>query len=141
MSTAPAAPQEYAGQRLGLPRSGPGSAAPWGPRIAALLLDLLASALVARGILGLTGTPDAYGLVPTLVFVAELALLTALAGGSFGQLLLRLTVVRVTGGPVPLPQAVVRTLLLCLVVPPVVYNRDGRGLHDLAVGTIVLRRT
>jgi uncharacterized RDD family membrane protein YckC len=35
--------------------------------------------------------------------------------------------------------AVIRTMLLCLVIPPVVYNTDGRGLHDRAAGTIVLR--
>ena len=35
--------------------------------------------------------------------------------------------------------AVIRTVLLCLVIPPVVYNADGRGLHDRAAGTIVLR--
>jgi uncharacterized sporulation protein YeaH/YhbH (DUF444 family) len=35
--------------------------------------------------------------------------------------------------------AVIRTVLLCLLIPPVVYNADGRGLHDRAAGTIVLR--
>ena len=112
----------------------------WGRRVGALLLDLVASALVARGLLGLTGSENAYGWVPSLVFVVEVTVLTALAGGSFGQLVLRLAVVRVNGGPLPLLQALVRTLLICLVVPPVVYNRDSRGLHDLAVGTIVVRR-
>jgi uncharacterized RDD family membrane protein YckC len=34
---------------------------------------------------------------------------------------------------------VIRTVLLCLVIPPVVYDADGRGLHDRAAGTIVLR--
>jgi uncharacterized RDD family membrane protein YckC len=140
MSTTRAQPQEYAGQRLGLPQDGPRSVAPWSRRIMALLLDVVASALVARGILGLTGWSDGYGLVPTLVLVLEMGLLTALAGGSFGQLALRLAVVRVHGGPVPVLHAFVRTLLICLIVPPVVYNRDGRGLHDLAVGTVVLRR-
>ena len=33
----------------------------------------------------------------------------------------------------------VRTFLICLVIPPVVFNRDNRGLHDLAVGTIDAR--
>lgn len=140
MSTAGVQPQEYAGQRLGLPHDGPRSVAPWSRRFAAILLDLVASALVARGIVGLAGWSDGYGLVPTLVFVLEIGLLTALAGGSFGQLALRVAVVRVHGGRVHLLQAFARTLLICLIVPPVVYNRDGRGLHDLAVGTVVLRR-
>jgi len=36
--------------------------------------------------------------------------------------------------------ALLRTLLICLVVPPVIYNRDRRGLHDLAAGTVTVRR-
>jgi uncharacterized RDD family membrane protein YckC len=35
--------------------------------------------------------------------------------------------------------AVIRTVLLCLLIPPVVYDTDGRGLHDRAANTIVLR--
>jgi hypothetical protein len=31
-------------------------------------------------------------------------------------------------------------MLICLVVPPLVFNRDNRGLHDLAVKTVSLRR-
>ena len=49
-------------------------------------------------------------------------------------------VVRLDGKPVNLLQALGRTLLICLVVPPLVFNRDNRGLHDLAFGTIALRR-
>ena len=37
-------------------------------------------------------------------------------------------------------QALVRTALICLAVPPLIFNRDQRGLHDLAVGTITLVR-
>jgi uncharacterized RDD family membrane protein YckC len=37
-------------------------------------------------------------------------------------------------------QAFVRTLLICLVIPPLVFNRDQRGLHDLATGTVPIRR-
>jgi hypothetical protein len=28
-----------------------------------------------------------------------------------------------------------RQVLICLVIPPLVFKPDGRGLHDLAVGT------
>jgi hypothetical protein len=41
---------------------------------------------------------------------------------------------------VNLLQALLRTLLICLVIPPLVFNRDQRGLHDLAVGTVTIRR-
>jgi len=36
--------------------------------------------------------------------------------------------------------ALVRTLLLGLVIPAVVTDDDGRGLHDRAAGTVVVRR-
>ena len=42
--------------------------------------------------------------------------------------------------PVNVLQAFVRTALVCLVIPPLVFNRDQRGLHDLAVKTVTLRR-
>lgn len=74
------------------------------------------------------------------VFLLEATFLTALLGGSFGQLLLRVVVVRVDGKPVNVLQAFLRTLLICLVIPPLVFNRDQRGLHDLAVKTVTLRR-
>jgi len=74
------------------------------------------------------------------VFFVEVTALIALLGGSFGQLALRLAVVRVDGGPVTLLHALVRTALICVVVPPLVFNRDNRGLHDLLVGTVTLRR-
>lgn len=33
-----------------------------------------------------------------------------------------------------------RTVLLCLVIPAVVWDSAGRGLHDVAAGTVVVRR-
>jgi hypothetical protein len=29
---------------------------------------------------------------------------------------------------------------VCVVVPPLIYDRDQRGLHDLATGTVAVRR-
>jgi len=137
--------QQYAGQRLGLPGTGPGSVAGWGRRIAALFIDWFASAGVAALLLGYDPFATAreqgwVGGAPLLVFLVEASILTGLAGGSFGQQAVRMAVVRLDGRPVTVLQALVRTLLICLVIPPVVFNRDGRGLHDLAVGTVTVRR-
>ena len=74
------------------------------------------------------------------VFLLEATFLTVLLGGSFGQLVLRVVVVRVDGKPVNVLQALLRTFLICLVIPPLVFNRDQRGLHDLAVKTVTVRR-
>ena len=131
----------YAGQRLGLPEQGPGSVVGWGRRIGALFVDWIASELVVGAMvrlgLGASGW-DAW--LTMLVFLVEASVLTALVGGSFGQLVLRIAVVRLDRRPVNLLVALLRTLLICLVVPPVIYNRDRRGLHDLAAGTVTVRR-
>jgi uncharacterized RDD family membrane protein YckC len=133
--------QEYAGQRLGLPAEGAGSVAGWGRRIAALFVDWIASSLVAAAISSSADLgPDTARLLPMLVFLTEVTLFTTFMSASFGQLALRVVVVRLDRRPVTILNAVVRTVLICLVIPPVVFNRDNRGLHDLAVGTITLRR-
>jgi uncharacterized RDD family membrane protein YckC len=114
--------------------------ATWARRILALVVDWFASTLVVIFALGgvdhWAGDQRA-GLYVLVVFVLESALFTALSGGSFGQLATRLRVVRVNGDPRPIPilLALARQLLVALVVPPLVFRPDGRGLHDLAVGT------
>ena len=137
----PVGEQEYAGQRLGLPPDGSGSVAGWGRRVVALFIDWFGSLLVTQVIAATVDlNPDTERSLPLLVFFVEVTLFTALAGGSFGQLALRIAVVRLDRRPVTVLTAALRTLLICLVVPPVVFNRDNRGLHDLAAGTITLRR-
>jgi uncharacterized RDD family membrane protein YckC len=115
--------------------------ASWGRRLLALVIDWFASLAVAAAVLGSSVWGQGWqAWVPMGVFLLEAGLLTALMGGSFGQLLMRVVVVRVDGKPLGLLQALGRTALICLVVPPLVFNRDNRGLHDLAFGTIALRR-
>ena len=53
--------------------------------------------------------------------------------------LLRLRVVRLDGKPVGLWWALIRTLLLLAVVPPLIFDSDLRGLHDKAANTLVIR--
>ncbi len=138
---APLGEQLYAGQRLGLPEDGPGSVASWGRRVLALVVDWLASSFVAAFISSaVDANPDTARLMPLLVFLAEATLFTGLMGASFGPLALRVVVVRVDGRTVTILNALVRTLLICLVIPPVVFNRDNRGLHDLAANTVTLNR-
>jgi len=133
--------QEYAGQRLGLPAEGSGSVAGWGRRVVALFLDWFASLLVTQVVAVLAGlSEDAERSLPLLVFFLEVTFFTALAAGSFGQLVVRIAVVRLDRRPVTVLAAAARTMLICLVIPPVVFNRDNRGLHDLATGTVTLLR-
>lgn len=105
--------------------------ASWGRRILALAVDWAACTLILLPFLNY-GDPD-FGPLTLAVFVVESALLTALAGGSFGQLATRLRVVRADGSgrPIELLRAVGRQLLVAVVIPPLVFKPDGRGLHDL----------
>ncbi len=132
----------YPGERLGRPAQGPGALAGWGSRILALGIDWAASMAVAAAFVG-TRVWSSQGWeawLPLLVFWLEAGALTALLGGSFGQVVTRVAVVHVDGRPVSLLVALLRTLLICLVIPPVIYNRDRRGLHDLATTTMTVRR-
>jgi len=117
--------------------------ATWARRILALTVDWFASTFVVILLLGgveeWSGSSSARFLVLG-VFVLESALFTALSGGSFGQVATRLRVVRENGDPRPIGplQALVRQVLIALVIPPLVYRPDGRGLHDLAAGSAVV---
>ena len=113
--------------------------ASWPRRILALFVDWTVSTLVVVAIMGPEGWSESRssGFYTMGVFILESTVLTALAGGSFGKLATRLRVVRLdgTGRPLDLLRSLLRVVLVCLVIPPVVYKADGRGLHDLVVGT------
>ncbi len=67
------------------------------------------------------------------------AALTMLGGASFGQRILGIRVIAL-GKPYVNPwRALLRTLLICLVIPAVIWDRDGRGLQDRAAGTVVVK--
>lgn len=117
--------------------------ASWGRRILALVVDWLASTLVVVAVVGpsgWSGDPQSSFYV-LAVFALESGLFTALAGGSFGKLATRLRVVRDDGSrhPPDLLRSLARAALVCLVVPPLVFRPDGRGLHDIVAGTRTVR--
>lgn len=133
---------DYPGRSLGLPAEGRGSLASWNARIAALLIDWLASMLVATLIFGTavvtgSGWRSFMGLA---TFFVEASVLTTITGSSFGQLLARIGVTRVDGQPLGLWRPTMRTLLKCLVVPVVVIGAERRHLDDLLLGTVVVNR-
>jgi uncharacterized RDD family membrane protein YckC len=74
-----------------------------------------------------------------VVFAVEVYVLTALTGFTVGKRIVGLRVVRLDGRPVGLWWALLRTLLLLAVVPPLVFDGDLRGLHDKAADTLVIR--
>lgn len=132
----------YPGESLGLPRSGPGSLASWRSRIAALLLDWGASMIVAVSAFGVGVLRESgwRAWMILAVFFVQKTLLTALVGGSFGQILARARVARLDGQPLGWWRAIARTAMICVVIPAVVVGAERRGLDDLVLGTVVVSR-
>lgn len=139
--TVPAA-AEYPGESIGLPESGRGSLASWWARIAALVLDwgtcmIVASFLFGAGVLREGGWKSWMILA---VFFVQSAVLTALTGSSFGQLLARIGVHRLDGQRLGWGRALARAGMICLVLPTVVIGAERRALNDLVLGTVVVNR-
>ena len=126
----------YPGQQFGLPEEGPRSVAGVGRRLGALVIDWLACLAIA---LAIFHTQRATQLSTYILFGAEIWLLTALTGYTLGKRVLGLRVARVDGKPVGLGMGLLRTVLLLVVVPALVLDKDLRGLHDRAARTIVIR--
>jgi uncharacterized RDD family membrane protein YckC len=118
--------------------------ASWGRRALAIFVDWIASTLVVIAVVGWDDYQEIggnqSGLFVLAVFVLESALFIALLGGSFGQVATRLRVIDVNGagGNVTLLRSLGRQVLIALVIPPLVFRADGRGLHDLMAGSAVV---
>ncbi|NEA33567.1 RDD family protein [Streptomyces sp. SID13031] len=138
----------YPGNRLGLPEEGPGSVAGWGRRFAALFADWLVAGLIASAVVGkpIWAGGNDFNTAQLVIFFAMSAILTGLAGATIGHRLLGLRLLKTKAGgqgyaaQVGLLGGAIRSLLLCLVLPAVIFDKEHRGLHDLAAGTIVVRR-
>ena len=121
------------------PQALPYETASWGRRVVALLVDWLASTFVVVVFMGWgdyaeTGSPGS--LYVLVVFVLESALFTTTVGGSFGKMATRLRVVRVVdGGRVDPLRSLGRAVAVALVIPPLVFRPDRRGLHDMLAGS------
>ena len=128
----------YRGERLGLPQTGPGSIAPVGRRIAALFIDWALCALIAYGLLS-GRDPQVANLWTSALFFVVSVVFLGTVGCTPGKRLMRLRVVRTDGQRATLLQVGLRTLLLLLVIPAAVWDRDTRGLHDKAAGVMQVR--
>lgn len=137
-----ASEQAYPGQRLGLPEQGRGSLATWGQRLTALVLDwaismALATAITWGAVLSGLG-PERFATL--VVFFLQKSLLTSLTGSSLGQLIVGIGVTRTDGTPVAWWAVVVRTFMICLVIPALVIGDDRRSLNDMMLRTVVVKR-
>lgn len=155
-------PGGYPGERLGLPESGRGAIAGLGARSAALLIDAALGYLVGAGVSILFGIkvaascgpgaqPPGQPICPAVAragfdrslvisgaFLVLVAVGLALAGRTVGMRAANLQLVRLDGRRIGW-RAVPRTALMALLVPVLLTDRDGRGLHDRASGTALVR--
>lgn len=134
------ADRSHPGQRLGMPRGGAGSVARFGRRLAAVFIDWTMCQLLAFLLFRITlgeGGPGSF--VVLGIFAVENLLLLATLGSTFGQRLLGIGLVSLGGGRATPVQVLVRTALLVLAVPALIWDRDGRGLHDKGAATVLVR--
>jgi uncharacterized RDD family membrane protein YckC len=128
---------DFRGERLGMPQVGAGALAGFGRRLGAFAIDSVVANLLA----GLFTAPHKPGaLAVLLAFLAQAAVLLATAGQTLGMRILGMRLVRAHDFGRPSPGwVVVRTVLLALLVPALIWDRDGRGMHDKAAGTALVR--
>ena len=128
----------YRGEQLGLPEEGPGSIARPGRRLGALAVDWALCVLIAYGLI-----THRYGPATSdwalLVFFVLGVLTVGTVGSTPGKRLFGLRVVALGTGRVQPLRALLRTALLCLAIPALIWDRDGRGLHDRLAGTVEVR--
>ncbi|MET8507263.1 RDD family protein [Streptomyces sp. NPDC004787] len=128
----------YRGQQLGLPEEGPGSIARPGRRLGALAVDWALCMLIAYGLLT-HGYDQSTGNWALVILLVMSALTVGTVGATPGKLLFRLRVVSVRGGRLNPLRAALRSVLVCLAVPALIWDRDGRGLHDRFSGAVQVR--
>lgn len=109
-------------------------------RLAALSLDWAVATLTTGLLFPVFASSLAPSLTRLAVFVLEVGLLTALGGASIGQ---RIMGIRVVSFPdqyfITPAMAFLRTLLIALVIPALVIDGEGRGLHDRFTKSQVIR--
>jgi len=112
--------------------------ASYGRRLFALCLDWFAAYIIARLITQEVLVP---GWLQLTVFFLEVSFFTILIGGSAGQVVLGIRIVDIdTGMRIGFLPSIMRTFLICLVVPPLL-TVHGRGLHDRAVRSVAVIST
>jgi uncharacterized RDD family membrane protein YckC len=150
--------ESYPGQKFGLPEEGPRSVAGVGRRLVALIIDWLVCLLITASVLrvlhyttvirgGVAVHHDiSFSLALTqargwtlAVFAVEIILLTTLTSFSIGMRIMGIRVARLENGPGAALSTLIRTVLLLLVVPALILDKDLRGLHDRVARTVVIR--
>jgi uncharacterized RDD family membrane protein YckC len=109
--------------------------APLGRRFGALVVDWILCVLAAS----LYADPHRVAWPPVVLLILVYGFFIGLFAQTPGMWITRLRCVSfTTGGPIGIPRALLRGLLLALVVPALIMDSDRRGLHDRAAGSVVI---
>jgi uncharacterized RDD family membrane protein YckC len=133
--TAANAENAHQGQRFGLPATGVGSVATMGQRVTAFLIDIALSFLIAL----LITRPELPRNWSLIVWAAMTVLAVGVFGFTPGQAALGIRVAPLGGRALVGLWSVPRTVLTFLIIPPLLTDADGRGLHDRLCRTVVVR--
>lgn len=147
-STSDEPPQRFKGEKLGLPEHGEGSLAPLGIRAGALIVDWF----LAYGVVGLIVTLFGSSVLGGETFAAVASWAVPLIWGvagvvcvwlfaqTPGQAVFGIGTARVDAVErVGIIRSLIRVLFIFFLLPPLVQNEDGRGMHDRATGTALIR--
>jgi len=133
------------------PDATPPSRATLGPRLAGIAIDWLLCMLISSAAFPIEQAADATAVervilagdpIATLaIWAVQHLILVATIGTTIGHRLMGLKVVREDGaaGPIGFVSGLMRTFLLALVIPAVVWDEEGRGLHDRSARTRIVR--
>jgi uncharacterized RDD family membrane protein YckC len=106
-----------------------------GRRFGALLIDWVLSVMVAT----LFSDPLRDGWPPVVVLIVLYGVCLGFVTQTPGMWVSRVRCVSYpSGGRIGVPRALLRGVLLCLVVPPLVMDELRRGWHDRLAGSIVV---
>lgn len=135
------APSAWPGERLGLQKEGSLSIGRIGRRVGAIFIDWALASLIAGGMTKFSITSFGESFAPTLtliVFMVMQIIFIPTIGGSIGHRLFGMRIIRLGGGWVGFWRPIVRTVLLALVLPVIVWDSDQRGFHDKIAGTALV---
>jgi uncharacterized RDD family membrane protein YckC len=109
-------------------------------RIVALIFDWAAAIFVVQILPNAPVYATQSNAVWTLVvFAVQITLFTWLIGASFGQKIVGLKVIDSNLNRNPsLLKSLIRTVLIVLVIPPLLADAEGRGLHDRLAKTKII---
>lgn len=110
-----------------------------GRRIAAIAIDWAIATVISYAFFSHGSWADLNSWATTIVFVVMQVVFIPTIGGGIGHRLLGLRVVPVRGGWVGVWRPIVRSVLLAVVVPALVWDSDQRGFHDKVAGTVLIR--